>query len=217
MYTVAVNAVIIDFDGTIADSFDHVLDFLLTQAGRQAATVTSEQRQALKGLSMKELALQVGIPRWKLPFVYFRGKAAMNKRMHATPMFDGMGEALAALHKEQYTMYILSSNSRRNINRFLLEHGLSSYFKRVYGNAGWFGKGSSLKKALEKDHLDPQKTVYVGDETRDIIAAHYAGMPAVAVSWGFGSEAELLKQNPTILARRPSELQKSLIDWGRTL
>ncbi|HEY1063882.1 MAG TPA: HAD-IA family hydrolase [Candidatus Saccharimonadales bacterium] len=210
------NAVIIDFDGTLADSFDHVLDFLLHETGRTLNDLTPDQRQQLKDLSMKDLALRVGIPIWRLPFVYFKGKSRLTKRMHETPLFAGMDQVLAALHAENYQMFIMSSNSRRNINRFLTEHGLGGYFTRVYGNAGWFGKGPALRKALRQNKLEPSKTVYVGDEVRDIIGAQIAGMPSVAVNWGFSTDETLLKYNPTIIARTPNELQKALIDWGRS-
>lgn len=210
------NAVIIDFDGTIADSFDQILEFLLQQARRKPDELTPEERNRLKGLPMKDLALQVGIPVWRLPFVYFKGRATLGKRMHATPIFPGMDEVLAGLHAEQYQLFIMSSNSKRNINRFLAEHGLGGYFTRVYGSAGWFGKGPALSKALKQNGLEPAKTVYVGDEVRDVIGAQLAGMPSVAVNWGFSSEEALLKYSPTILVRSPAELQKALIDWGRT-
>ena len=210
------NAVIIDFDGTIADSFDQILEFLLQQARRKPDELTPEERNRLKGLPMKDLALQVGIPVWRLPFVYFKGRATLGKRMHATPIFPGMDEVLAGLHAEQYQLFIMSSNSKRNINRFLAEHGLGGYFTRVYGSAGWFGKGPALSKALKQNGLEPAKTVYVGDEVRDVIGAQLAGMPSVAVNWGFSSEEALLKYSPTILVRSPAELHKALIDWGRT-
>ena len=210
------NAVIIDFDGTIADSFDQILEFLLQQARRKPDELTPEERNRLKGLPMKDLALQVGIPVWRLPFVYFKGRATLGKRMHATPIFPGMDEVLAGLDAEQYQLFIMSSNSKRNINRFLAEHGLGGYFTRVYGSAGWFGKGPALSKALKQNGLEPAKTVYVGDEVRDVIGAQLAGMPSVAVNWGFSSEEALLKYSPTILVRSPAELQKALIDWGRT-
>ncbi|MDB5169783.1 MAG: gph 1 [Candidatus Saccharibacteria bacterium] len=216
MYTVDVNAVILDFDGTIADSFDQVLAFLLKQVGRTLADVSAEEHQRLKGLSMKNLALQVGIPLWRLPFVYFKGRATLAKRMHQTPLFSGIEEVLRTLQAENYQLYIMSSNSRRNINRFLAEHGLGGYFIRVYGSAGWFGKGPALKKALKQNKLEASKTVYVGDEVRDIIGAQIAGMPSVAVNWGFSSEAQLLSRNPTIIVRTPAELQKALVDWGKT-
>jgi phosphoglycolate phosphatase len=212
-----VNAIIIDFDGTIADSFDEVLAFLLKQTGRTIADFDASERQALKGLAMKDLALKVGIPFWRLPFVYFKGKAMLTKRMHKTPVFAGMEEVIATLKAEDYKLYIMSSNSRRNITRFLVEHGMSNYFIKIYANAGWFGKGPALRKALKQNKLSADATVYVGDEVRDIIGAQLAGMPSIAVSWGFGSEEQLLRYNPTVLVRTPAELQKTLVDWGKTL
>lgn len=207
---------IVDFDGTIADSFDEVLAFLLQQAGRQPESVTASERQQLRGLSMRDLALTVGVPGWKLPQIYYRGRARLHRRMHNVQVFRGMNEVLATLQAENYQIFIMSSNSRRNIVRFLVQHGLSGYFKGVYGGAGWFGKGKALKRVLRQNHLQAAKTVYIGDEVRDLVGAHQAGMPAVAVTWGFGSETELLKHNPTILARQPAELQKLLVAWGKT-
>lgn len=208
------NTIIFDFDGTIADSFDQVLAFLLHEAGRNPADMTVEQRAALKGLSMKDLARKVGIPQWRLPFVYFKGKAALTSQMRKLSTFNGMDEVLQTVHNEQYRLFIISSNSRRNIDRFLTEHGLSGYFVRVYANAGWFGKGRVLRMALKQNKLDAATTVYVGDEVRDIVGAHAANMPSIAVNWGFSSEAQLLEHSPTVLVRTPAELQKALIDWG---
>lgn len=207
-------AVVVDFDGTIADSFDEVLEFLLKQVGKTPADITSEEHQQLRGLSMRALALRIGISNWKLPFVYFKGRAAMNKRMGRTPVFAGMEDVLAALHADGTQLFIVSSNSKRNITRFLTEHGLSSYFTRIYGSAGWFGKGPVLKKLLKQNKLSAAATAYVGDEIRDIVGAQVASMPSVVVSWGFGAEQQLLEQNPTVLVRTPQELQKVLTTWG---
>ncbi|CAN5128921.1 HAD family hydrolase [soil metagenome] len=211
------NAIIIDFDGTIADSFEQVLEFLASQTGRSYASITPEERAELKGLSMMNLALRMGVSYWRLPLTYFRGKARLTKHMHTIPVFAGMDTVLAALHAENYKLFIISSNSRRNITRFLTQHGMSGYFSNIYSNAGWFGKGSILKKAVRQNKLEASKTVYIGDEVRDIIGARLAGMPSVAVTWGFSSEAQLLQQSPTIVVRKPSELQKALVDWGRTV
>lgn len=200
-------AIIFDFDGTLADSFDHVLSFLLTQAGRSRGDISEEELQHLHGLSMRDLAIAVGVPFWKLPVVFFRGRRVMARRMHNTSLFDGIEDVLRDLKRQHYTLYIISSNSRRNIRRFLVEHGLSDTFKRVYGSVGWFGKGRILKKVLRSQHLPPESTAYVGDEVRDMIGAKYAGMLTVAVNWGFASEENLLFYNPTVLVRTPAELQ----------
>ena len=210
------NAVIFDFDGTIADSFDQVLEFLCKECGRDITTIGAAERAELRGLSMRQLAVKVGVPGWRLPLAFLRGKSKLTKQMHTMEPFAGIEEVLAGLHAENYKLYIISSNSRRNMTRFLSEHGLGGYFIKIYPNAGWLGKSGILKRAMANHGLRPETTIYVGDEARDLIAAKVAGMPSVAVSWGFGSEEQLLKYSPTILVRKPSELLKALTDWGRT-
>lgn len=207
------NAIIFDFDGTIADSYDQVLQFLVKKSGR---VLSEEQKEQMRGLSMKELAQAAGTPTWRLPLIFLQGRSALKKHMHQTPIFDGMPAVIANLHQENYQLFIMSSNSRHNISRFLTEHGLGGYFHRIYGNAGWFSKAASLKKVMQQNGLEPEKTVYVGDEVRDVVAAHGAGMPCIAVNWGFASEAQLLQHSPTVLARTSVELEKALIDWGKS-
>lgn len=207
------NAIIVDFDGTLADSFDEVLAFLLTQLGDGVMSVSVEERQELRNLSMKGLAQKLGIPSWKLPLVYFRGRAYMHERMDATGLFSGMREVLHDMDVERCQLYIMSSNSHRNIIRFLRQNNLRGYFRRVYGNAGWFGKGGSLTRLLQMNHLKPEQTIYVGDETRDIAGAHAAGMAAVAVTWGFGTKQALQKHKPLAVVDTPAELTEVLKAW----
>jgi len=182
----------------------------MSQVGRKPSDLTADQRTHLRGYSMRDLALKVGIPSWKLPLVYFRGKAKMAKRMHKTPLFEGFDRLLTSLHAENHQLYILSSNSRRNVVRFLRKHKLKHYFKRVYGNAGWFGKGSALRKIIKKNKLQTIQTFYIGDEVRDITGAHTADVQVIAVSWGFGTEKQLLEHKPTLLVRSVDELGKVL-------
>ena len=47
---------------------------------------------------------------------------------------------------------------------------------------------------------------YIGDETRDIDAAKQCGISAVAVTWGFNSEAIIAKHNPHYLVRHPKDI-----------
>ncbi len=208
------NAIIFDFDGTIADSFDQVLLFLLHEAGRKPIDVTPDEMVRYKGLAMRDLATQIGVPKWRLPFTYFRGKSVMSHNIGKLTAFAGVPEVIQTLHSEHYQLFIVSSNSKRNITAFLTQHGLSGYFDKIYGNAGWFGKGKVLKRVIRHNHLKAAKSVYVGDEVRDMVGAHDAHMPSIAVNWGFGSEEQLLLANPTILVRSTAELQKVLVDWG---
>jgi phosphoglycolate phosphatase len=46
----------------------------------------------------------------------------------------------------------------------------------------------------------------VGDTVGDIVEARQAGVPSVAVTWGWHSEERLLAASPDVVAHDPQEL-----------
>lgn len=126
-----------------------------------------------------------------------------------------MEEALFKLYSENYDLYIITSNSKKNVERFLGEKGILTYFRRVYGGAGLFNKQRLIKKVLKNSRLDAESTIYVGDEVRDVVAAKALNMPVIAVTWGYNSEQLLLTYQPTIIVRRPEQLSRVIAGWGK--
>jgi phosphoglycolate phosphatase-like HAD superfamily hydrolase len=86
------------------------------------------------------------------------------------------------------------------------EHGLSSYFHQVYGNARLQGKARILRRICRRGAYESARTVYVGDETRDIEAAHHAGLKSVAVAWGYNNIKALHRHQPDKIVFDPSEI-----------
>ena len=129
------------------------------------------------------------------------------------PLFEGMDQALVRLSQSKFELYIVSSNSKRNVERFLASRGILGEFKAVYGGAGLFNKDQLIRRVLKSNHLSPKSTVYVGDEVRDIEAAKRVDMPVIAVSWGYNTEKLLLQHQPTVLARSPQQLADIIIGW----
>lgn len=60
---------------------------------------------------------------------------------------------------------------------------------------------------IKQKSLNTLTTYYVGDEVRDIEAAHGAKIHAIAVNWGFNSLARLQLVNPDHLISHIEELQ----------
>ena len=50
------------------------------------------------------------------------------------------------------------------------------------------------------------EAVYVGDSDVDVITARNAGIPCIAVTWGFRSEDCLLEAGAQHVARKPEEI-----------
>jgi phosphoglycolate phosphatase len=200
-------AIIFDFDGTIADSFDYVADFLAAEAGIE---LSPEQRKELRGLSMLGMARQIGFRWWRLPGLFFKGRRRMTKIIRHLEPFTGMPEVIRKLQAEGHQLFLLSSNSLRNVRRFLHHHKLHKYFLEIYGGVGLFGKAPALRKLIQENGLDAKHTVYVGDELRDVEAAQSIDLKIVAVQWGFAPTAVLKDQKPTALVSSPEELMSVL-------
>lgn len=60
--------------------------------------------------------------------------------------------------------------------------------------------------ALEQLEISAEDAYYVGDSEVDILTAKNAGLPCLAVTWGFRSEACLLASGADILVRNPKDI-----------
>lgn len=66
----------------------------------------------------------------------------------------------------------------------------------------------SVLAAMREMGVTAQETVYVGDSDVDVLTARNAGVPCVAVLWGFRDEACLRAAGAGQLARTPEELRE---------
>lgn len=198
-------AIIFDFDGTIADSFDYVASFLERHV-RRGRALTPEEKETLRGMTMHQMARHLGCPNWKLPLLFIIGRRAMGRAIYDVPLFIGMGKVIEQLHAEGHELMIVSSNNSRNIRKFLHQHHLYKYFTDIYGGAGFFGKRRAIRSILWRNRLKPHDGIYVGDESRDVEAAKAAGIRVIAVSWGFDQADILASHDPTAMAHNPRDI-----------
>src|SRR4051812_36548159 len=113
-------AIIFDFDGTIADSFDYVSDFMVKSAG--LPPLSHAQKEQLRGLSMREMTQRLGYQWWEAAILFFKGRRRMRKAIRHLDSFDGMPELIRKLHAEGHELFIVSTNSVRNLHSFLHRH-----------------------------------------------------------------------------------------------
>jgi phosphoglycolate phosphatase-like HAD superfamily hydrolase len=203
-------AIIFDMDGTIADSFDYVSDFLVAQA--KLAPLSDEQKHGLRGLSMRDMAHKLGYHWWDAPILFIRGRQRMRRSIQAKHLqpFVGMPEIIRRLHNEGHELFILSTNSLRNVHHFLDDQKIHKYFMEIYAGVGVFNKAPGLRRLLKDQSLRTEEVIYVGDELRDIEAAQSVGIRTVAVTWGFAKRGKLVAMRPTALADTPAELMRIL-------
>jgi phosphoglycolate phosphatase-like HAD superfamily hydrolase len=201
-------AFIFDFDGTIADSRDYVIDFIAKESKKYPLTMA--ERHKLYGHSMLTVTRELGYPFWKLPGLFIKGRSDMTKSMKRLKPYDGILEILRKIHAEGHQIFIVSSNSLPNIKSFLYRQHAIKDIVAIYGGIEIFGKAPVIKDLMEHYNLSPEDIVCIGDETRDIEAAKSIGLRTIAVTWGFASIHDLKAIEPNWITKTPSELMSIL-------
>lgn len=198
-------AIIFDFDGTIADTFEIFLDSLSVLLNRSRDEFPPEKIEKMRNLTFTQIIKALNIKPWQIPRLVIKGRAEMQKRIDQAHIFNGMDKILLLL-SENYDLYIVSTNSKKNIEFILKKEELKSCFKEVYGEIGITGKAKALRKLLKDQNLHAQNCVYIGDETRDVTAAKRVGMSCIAVGWGFSSVKALNRYKHDGLVEKPNQI-----------
>lgn len=201
-------AIILDFDGTIADSRDYITRFIAEEA--KLWPLNEHEQRALHGLSPAGIAKSLGIKWWRLPRLYFKGRKRMDSAIPNLKPYKGMPEVIKKLHAEGHEIFIISSNSLRNIRSFLRHNNLHEYIMEINGGVEVFGKASTMRQLLKRNNLSAEQTYSIGDELRDVQAAQSLKLQPIAVTWGFADEHILRAAKPAAVAETPADIIRIL-------
>lgn len=199
--------IVFDFDGTLADSFELVLDITHELTGMRRRT--EKEITALRRLPLLTAVRQHGMHWWALPKLILLTRRKMFHRMHKVKLFNGVEAMVRDLHQAGYHLLVMSSNRERNVRACLRAHNLENYFDGVY-HCSVFHKVGGLRRILRRNQLQPASTYYVGNETLDVRAANKLGLRAVAVTWSGQDRKELEAAQPFALIDKPTEIRRLL-------
>lgn len=202
--------VLFDFDGTIADSFGVIFDIFKTLVP-QEQELTKQQIREFRNKPYNELLSHFGISVFKVPGLLIKGRQMLRSSIDKVEPFDGITEVIQELHKSGHRLGILSSNSTQNIKHFVAKYGLESCFDVVRGNIGLLSKPKVIRTIMKHMDCPAADTTYIGDEPRDIDAAHKAGVRSIAVTWGFAGEQLLRTHHPEQVVKTSQELRTAII------
>ncbi|MGH7141883.1 MAG: HAD-IA family hydrolase [Candidatus Saccharimonadales bacterium] len=203
MDKITTSAIILDFDGTMVDSFVVTLDILYGLTHTQP--LRNEDISRLRGTGMVRLLRELQVPWWQVFFLARRVRHLMSNQMTEIQLVPGIAEAVKALSKK-HKLFVLTSNSANNVSSLLERSGIDSYFTNIYGNANPLHKAHELSRMLKQNNLSKKLTWYVGDEPQDIHAAKDVGIGSIAVSWGYSNIHILKSHRPDRLVFSPDEL-----------
>jgi phosphoglycolate phosphatase len=188
--------VVFDLDGTLVDTAPDLIDALNVVFGREGLQPLPEaaarnligggaRRMIELGLKYQGQNLAVSqIDRLFADFVvHYSAHIADRSRL-----FPGLESALDELASRDCG-FAVCTNKLENLSRLLLDTlGLSSRFAAICGQ-DTFGiqkpDPEILRRTVARAGGDIGRAVMVGDSASDISVAHAAGIPVVAVTFGY--------------------------------
>lgn len=185
-----VKKLIFDFDGTLADS-DRIAWESIIQVSKKlyGSSITYEQYRKLTITEQQEI-LKVTDLQKHVKLV----TGLMLERSDEIVLFEFWNDLLSELAK-RYELHIVSSGRAKVIANVLGEK--QSLFASIIADVPIYEK---------KDILQSFKDgIYVGDEVRDIVGAHEANMPIIAVTWGHDTVEKLRLAKPNFLVSTKDE------------
>jgi len=204
-------ALLLDFDGTIADSYSAI-----------AASVNHVRAAyGLPQLTIAEVKVHVGrglhyLLQQTVPGANLEADAALYRAHHPTVLEHGtrllpeVGKTLADLHRHQVKIAICSNKPVAFTRTLVKQLGIDSYLSDVLGPEDVPQPKPApdmLLAALKRLDVDASNALYVGDMTVDIETARAAGVAVWVLPTGSDSRENLVAANPDRILNHFSELR----------
>ena len=128
-------------------------------------------------------------------------------------LFEDVAATLAELKQRGYKLFLATAKPEIYAKQILEHFNLIEYFDYPYGselNGDRTNKGDLIAYILEKEQLQPEECLMVGDREHDIFGARRHGIETIAVEYGYGSDAELTAAQPKARITKFSDLLEQL-------
>ena len=212
-----VKSVIFDFDYTLADSSDGVIEcanYALGRLGLPEATDDAIRRTI--GLSLPHsLTALAGDEHAELGDEYMRifQEKAFNIMPDATLVYEFVPSLVDTLLDRGINIGIVSSGRRRRINAVLQRYGLDGRFGVIVGSEDvetMKPDPTGLRRAVDALSTPIERCLYVGDSVTDAETARRAGVPFVAVLSGVTEREAFAEYAPVMVLGSARKLPGAL-------
>jgi phosphoglycolate phosphatase len=187
---------VFDLDGTLADTAEDLVGTLNVILAREnvppvpVASAGSVVGAGARAMIERGLALGgVTVDSEKLgelfrDFLEHYGDNLVER----TKLYPGAREAVDALYAEGYILAVCTNKMEKHSKELLQALGVSDRFAAICGRDSFpYAKPDArhLTMTIEQAGGDPRRAVMVGDSKTDIETARNAGIPVVAVTFGY--------------------------------
>jgi len=218
--------VVFDLDGTLVDSAPDLVDTLNVILAREGypALPLSEGRKMVGagGRVLIRRGIEVNgatVSDARLEELFAAYLATYEDHLaDRTRFYDGAEAALDRLAADGYTLAVLTNKYERPAIKLLRALGAAGRFATICGqdtfpvckpNAG------ALRLTIEKAGGDPRRAIMVGDTITDVSTAKNAGLPVIAVDFGY-ADRPVASMDPDRVIGHFSELEGAVAALAAT-
>ncbi len=193
-----VKGVLFDLDGTLIDSLPDIgysINLALADLGLNQLTLPQVQSYIGSGVTnLIELSLPQGREDVHFPacLELFR-RYYQENLIRETTYYPGLPELVQQMADQGYCLGVMSNKTDALVKR-LVTHFFGAAIPAAVGECAEIPRKPSpvgIQTVLHQLGLTTAQAVYVGDSPGDIITGHNAGLPVIAVTWGYRDAAAL--------------------------
>ena len=203
--------VMFDLDGTLIDSVPDLaaaVDVMLRQLGRDPAGDDQVRhwvgngarvlvRRALAG-GMAHEHIDEGATEQALA-LFLEAYAGDHSR---STVYPGVRALLDQLQADQVPLALVTNKPSRFVPELLADKQLDGYFRWLVGGDTLPVQKpdpAALNWVMQQAAVSAAQALFVGDSRSDVLAARAAGVPVVAVSYGYNHGQSIAPENPDLL------------------
>lgn len=204
----AISAILLDLDGTLVDSAPELaraVNAALRAMGRGRlgiAEIRAMIGNGLPTLTIRALEATGGLPEEGAVERIVERVRRIYDTMPPPRVYDGVGDTLALWHQAGLKLVICTNKPESSARRLVAALGFDRFIDVLAGGDTYFHRKphpDHLLRPLLELGLKPAAAVMVGDSHIDASAARDAGIPFVAVGYGYANApAETLAAARTV-------------------
>ena len=203
----SISAIFFDLDGTLVDSsigIHNGFTYTFEQLG-----VTSPDAQTIRGFMGPplETSFATCLPTEQIEqAIQLYRSYYKEKGVYEAQLYPHIKDLLVELAK-QFPLYITTTKNTPTAQDMTKNFGIYHFFDGIYGSSPETPhKADVIRQALQAHQLAPEQAIIIGDTKFDMLGAQETGIQKLAVTWGFGEQADLLNYQPDYIAHKPLEV-----------
>jgi len=212
------NNVIFDFDGTLVDTRSGIIKAFQMMMGDLG----------FEPAGQKTISELIGIPLAQFVKILLKTeddaiikegaslfkKHYNEKYINDNIIYDGVYELLDSLKRHSIKSFVISNKIDIFLNQILEQRDIKKFFISVNGTDGTDAhskKSDQVRNLIEKNCLNPAMTTIIGDRRDDIVAGKSNLIYAIGITYGYGSEEELIEAGADMVVKDTTDLKSFLI------